>query len=432
MTIKEVEKQVGMTAKSIRLYESKGLIQIERDKNNSYRNFTEENVKQLKFIKIMRHLDFSIQEIKEFINADDSIIKAAVEKKLCEYSETEEIIKERRHLCDNFIKNYNKENMDEWIESNIEYIEYTESEEYTEIKNTLKEIEYEPISTIIFGTLMYLGPILWMIFNYIEQKYEALKYNIPLALVCTVFLTLMWKNYFARRAKNRKLQKKKNKGSWIWIPAVMVMLFVGFLLAVAIEFISRLIYEPENYLFFQVGDTTMWIILAAEIVIIFLSMDIIAKISKNDAWDIGIIKFIRKYRKYFIVVVIVALYVAITNITYVTEDEIIYHSWRYPKGNIYSYSDVKEINTGYKGGFLNQKGEFYYKVNFGDRWICFDTTTPNEKIEKYADTYAELNEFDAALMKYKPKKISSHKNEEYCDLDKKYIKLFGTIIDRIN
>ena len=60
--------------------------------------------------------------------------------------------------------------MDEWIESNIEYIEYTESEEYTEIKNTLKEIEYEPISTIIFGTLMYLGPILWMIFNYIEQK----------------------------------------------------------------------------------------------------------------------------------------------------------------------------------------------------------------------------------------------------------------------
>lgn len=429
MTIKEVEKEVGITAKSIRLYESKGLIQIERDEKNSYRIFSEENVKQLKFIKIMRYLDFSIQEIKELINIDDNIIKAAIEKKVCEHSEAEEKIKQKMYLCDNLIKNYDKESTDEWIESNIEYIDYTESEEYAEIKNTVKrleEIEYEPISTTIFGTLMYLGPILWMIFNYINEKYEALKYNMPLALICTVLLTLMWKNYFIRRNKNPKLQKKRNKGSWLWILAVIVILFTLFLVAIIIKIISTLLYEPMDYLFYQVGDTTMWIVLGVEIIIIFLVMEIIAKISKNNAWNMGIIKFIKKYRKYFIIVVIVALYVAVTNITYVTENEIIYHSWRYPKGITYSYSDVKEINTGFK------KGNFYYKVNFGDGWISFDTTTPNEKIEKYTDTYAELNEFDIELMKYKPKKISSHENEEYCDLDKKYIGLFDMIIDRKN
>ena len=138
MTINEVEKEVGITAKSIRLYEAKGLINIERNEKNSYRNFSEENIRQLKFIKIMRYLDFSILEIKELIGAKDEIIKEAVERKVCEYSEKEQKIKQKKFLCDNLIKNYDKEKMDEWIESNIEFINYTESEEYAEIKNTLK------------------------------------------------------------------------------------------------------------------------------------------------------------------------------------------------------------------------------------------------------------------------------------------------------
>ena len=204
MTINEVEKEVGITAKSIRLYEAKGLINIERNEKNSYRNFSEENIRQLKFIKIMRYLDFSILEIKELIGAKDEIIKEAVERKVCEYSEKEQKIKQKKFLCDNLIKNYDKEKMDEWIESNIEFINYTESEEYAEIKNTLKELAYEPISTLIFETIMLLGPVMWMIFNYIDKKYEALKYNIPLALTGTVVLTIMWKNYFDRILNYRK------------------------------------------------------------------------------------------------------------------------------------------------------------------------------------------------------------------------------------
>lgn len=424
MTINEVEKEVGITAKSIRLYEAKGLINIERNEKNSYRNFSEENIRQLKFIKIMRYLDFSILEIKELIGAKDEIIKEAVERKVCEYSEKEKKIKQKKFLCDNLIKNYDKEKMDEWIESNIEFINYTESEEYAEIKNTLKELAYEPISTLIFETIMLLGPVMWMIFNYIDKKYEALKYNIPLALTGTVVLTIMWKNYFDRRKKNPKLQEKNNKGSWLWIPAVIVLLVTIFLLAIFVEGISTLIYEPDNYLFYQIGNTTMWIIVGIEIITIFLMMELISKMSKNNIWDVGIIKFIKKYKKYFIIMIVVAVYVAVTNITYVTENEIIYHSWRHPIGVIYSYSDAKEIDAGYETDGI------YYKVNFGNRWISFDSTTPNDKIEIYEDTYTELNEFDKELMKYKPKKKSSHENEEKCDMDKKYIDLFDMIIDR--
>lgn len=37
MQIKDVEKLTGLTAKSIRFYEAKGLIKVERNEENSYR-----------------------------------------------------------------------------------------------------------------------------------------------------------------------------------------------------------------------------------------------------------------------------------------------------------------------------------------------------------------------------------------------------------
>lgn len=42
----------------------------------------------------------------------------------------------------------------------------------------------------------------------------------------------------------------------------------------------------------------------------------------------------------------------------------------------------------------------------------------------------EIDEFDELLMKYNPKKTSSHENEEYSGLDERYIKLLGRVIDR--
>lgn len=431
MTIKDVEKLTGMTAKSIRLYESKGLIQIERDENNSYRDFSEENVKQLKFIKIMRYLDFSIQEIKELIDADKEVIEDVMEKKIDEYSKTEGAIKEKKFLCESIAKNYNKGKLDELIEDNVEFIEFTESEEYADIKNQLQEIEYEPFATKIVWTLMYLGPILWLIVNFVEQKYEALKYNIPIALIGTVFLTLKWKDYFSKRKKNMKLQKKQNKGGWLLIPGIIITIAIAIFVAAFIDEISTIIYEPQDYLFYQKGSVSIWIVLGIECIVIFLLGDIIAKISKNNVWNTGLGRFVGKYRKWFIAVLIIALYVAITDTTYVTEDKIIYHSWRNPVGKTYLYSDVNEIKAGYKGnGIVKNKGDFYYKVCFADRWIDFSVTTPNEEIEIYTDTYVEIDEFDKALMRYKPKKISSHENEKYANLDKRCIEIFDRIIDR--
>ena len=41
MRIKEVESRTGLTAKAIRLYESKGLLKPARETENDYRDYTE-------------------------------------------------------------------------------------------------------------------------------------------------------------------------------------------------------------------------------------------------------------------------------------------------------------------------------------------------------------------------------------------------------
>ena len=67
MKIKEVENLTGLTAKSIRLYETKGLLDVARNESNGYREYTEENVETLKNIKLYRYIGFSIDEIKDML-----------------------------------------------------------------------------------------------------------------------------------------------------------------------------------------------------------------------------------------------------------------------------------------------------------------------------------------------------------------------------
>lgn len=68
MRINEVEKRVGITKKSIRFYEQEGLLQPERNKENGYRDYSEEDVEILLKIKFLRKLSLPIEEIKMLQN----------------------------------------------------------------------------------------------------------------------------------------------------------------------------------------------------------------------------------------------------------------------------------------------------------------------------------------------------------------------------
>ena len=56
MKINEVEKRVEISKKSIRFYEQEGLLHPERNKENGYRDYSEEDVNILLKIKFLRKL----------------------------------------------------------------------------------------------------------------------------------------------------------------------------------------------------------------------------------------------------------------------------------------------------------------------------------------------------------------------------------------
>ena len=66
MKIHELSKQSGIHLETIRYYEKIGLMPEPKRLANDYRDYDEASLKQLKFIKTCRALDFSLAEIKFF------------------------------------------------------------------------------------------------------------------------------------------------------------------------------------------------------------------------------------------------------------------------------------------------------------------------------------------------------------------------------
>ena len=54
MKIKEVEERVGLTRSNIRFYEKEGLLLIDRDQENNYRDYTEADVERINKNKTLR------------------------------------------------------------------------------------------------------------------------------------------------------------------------------------------------------------------------------------------------------------------------------------------------------------------------------------------------------------------------------------------
>lgn len=65
MKINEVEALVGITKKNIRFYEDAGLISPRRNMENGYRDYGAAEVEDLKRIKLLRKLGFSLEDIRQ-------------------------------------------------------------------------------------------------------------------------------------------------------------------------------------------------------------------------------------------------------------------------------------------------------------------------------------------------------------------------------
>ena len=60
----------GVTPANIRFYEKSGLLQAGERSSNTYRSYSDRDVHQLRFIRLCRTMDMSLEEVRTLLNLD--------------------------------------------------------------------------------------------------------------------------------------------------------------------------------------------------------------------------------------------------------------------------------------------------------------------------------------------------------------------------
>lgn len=79
MNITEIEVMTGLTRGNIRYYEKEGLIKVDR-LENGYRDYSLENVDELRRIILLRRLQFTIDEIRRLKSGESELGDALMAK----------------------------------------------------------------------------------------------------------------------------------------------------------------------------------------------------------------------------------------------------------------------------------------------------------------------------------------------------------------
>lgn len=77
MNTKQIEELTGITRQNIRYYERQGLLEPVRDIGNAYRDYSGEDLRRLKLIKMLRMLDMPLKEIGQVLDGTLPLKEAA-------------------------------------------------------------------------------------------------------------------------------------------------------------------------------------------------------------------------------------------------------------------------------------------------------------------------------------------------------------------
>ena len=106
MTIREVEKQTGLTRSNIRFYEKEKLIEPSRNDTNGYRDYSEKDVENIKKIAYLRTLEISIEDIRNIIS--DKVSLTEIIKKQATTIQTQiEGLNQAKTMCERMLKSGN-------------------------------------------------------------------------------------------------------------------------------------------------------------------------------------------------------------------------------------------------------------------------------------------------------------------------------------
>lgn len=219
-----------------------------------------------------------------------------------------------------------------------------------------------------------------------------------------------------------------------------VVIFV--ILIILLSFFVEELLLPPDYLFYE--HTPLFSLLIAPLLVIasFVASDLLLygfkkKLFRAAEDSYHILWLGKKLGKWSVAVAavwVILIYAAFTSLTYVTRNQIVIVTPFDLQGREYSYSDVarREVGFGNKKLSLYEheaEGSFYYKLFLDGGEVVFHMPNTNPDIDRFEDTYLELEEFDAALNKRNIPKTSSADGFEKCDFDKRYVDRFLRIIE---
>lgn len=143
MKIKEAELLTGLSAKTIRFYESEGLIFVKRNLNG-YRQYSEGTINELKKIKILRKLDISISQIKNF-GENKVLLYDILKNRLKDLEENELSMEIKKNIIESILKDL-KKNPSVDLSLYFDDFQYIESEEVKEFMNDINELKKVSLS----------------------------------------------------------------------------------------------------------------------------------------------------------------------------------------------------------------------------------------------------------------------------------------------
>ena len=97
MTSKEMESRSGVPRANIRYYEAEGLLTPAR-RGNGYRDYSEEDLRTLEKIKLLRRLGVSVEELRA-LGAGEADLAAVLDRRLAELGGERASLERVRQVC---------------------------------------------------------------------------------------------------------------------------------------------------------------------------------------------------------------------------------------------------------------------------------------------------------------------------------------------
>ncbi len=426
MRIKEVEERTGLTAKAIRLYESKGLLKPARERENDYRDYTEEDVARLKTIAILRKLDVSIAEIKEWTEgtvSEADLLHRVSARGMLETEAADSKVKLSVQLLDIL-----EEDPDKPLCEAIEEAEELRQlyEEWEEAKDDARADLFWPL----FTTIAALGPILGTIMLIEDGETEKALWAFFVCMVLSPLVFWQWRSYF-RSDRNRR------RAGCLWlVPAAIIGVILAFSSLFFVVWFQHKIFTPETgwYLFREPWN---WIALLYPLGVIMFLAEPLAQGEEPEEPEVK--PTLRSRIIGWTVIVafnLLLFYACVTGVTFFSGERFVRHSLFHPGGITYELDDVVRVEAGFYGKWnwapWNEAGDFYYKITFADgeteNWaepeVCSEEDTEEE-----GDLWKELQSIDRILMAAGVEKISNWDNREHFSYDYERLEICDEILN---